>query len=83
MCDDRIRSRHRKCPGSNPHGYSKTPQFGGERNCLGDPNEDQSFSSAPYCSSNELVCWLYLKYILANKTKLLSKIYNKSFRTNR
>ena len=40
------------CAGSNPHGYSKTPQFGGERDCNGDPTETESKSSSPYCSRN-------------------------------
>ena len=53
-CDYRYRSRERRCPGSNPRYDPKTPQYGGERDCLGDHYEQQERSSTPYCKRNKL-----------------------------
>ena len=54
LCDYRYRSRQRNCPGSNPHYDPKTPQYGGERDCLGDKYEKQERQSSPYCKRNNL-----------------------------
>ena len=43
ICDTGTKYRDRQCPGSNPLGTinkpSKTPQYGGERDCSGDTRE--------------------------------------------
>ena len=52
-CDRRDKHRDRQCPGSLPRGEvnipSKTPQFGGKRDCDGNPREEKT-SYSPVCN---------------------------------
>ena len=46
ICDTGTQYRNRQCPGSNPKGSinkpSKIPQYGGNRDCYGDPRQERN-----------------------------------------
>lgn len=57
ICDTGTRFRNRQCPGSNPVGRinipPKTAQYGGERDCSGDPYEEPNCNTH-YCSRKSI-----------------------------